>query len=280
MLVLKQAILYLFVILQFGCNGQTIKNDEESITVDEKVGIKHIVSTDTSFKTIHVFVALCDNKFQGIVPVPSKIGNGQDPDNNLYWGCAFGIRTYFRKSAEWKQVKFQKLDSLKLERIVFKHATKNWYLIAEAYNGKYIETCTKDFLKSSAGIQKDTIHVKNKVIGTHGNASLLAYIGHDGLMDFQLTESFVNKDAIKRNCIILACYSKSYFSPHLKNANVIPLVWTTGLMCPEAYTLHDAISGFINKKSDEEIRTIAAKAYAKYQKCSEKSAKTLLVRGW
>lgn len=277
MSVFKSVILYLLLIIQFGCYGQT---DTESIVTEEKIAIKNVVSTDTSFKTIHVFVALCDNKFQGIVPVPLKIGNGQDPDNNLYWGCAFGIRTYFRKSAEWKQVKFQKIDSLKLERIVFTHATKNWYLIAEAYNGKYIENCTIDFLKSSAGIQKDTIHVNEKVLGTHGNARLLAYIGHDGLMDFQLTESFVNKDAIQRNCIVLACYSKSYFLPHLKNANVNPLIWTSGLMCPEAYTLHDAISGFINKKTEDEIRTMAAKAYSKYQKCSEKSAKALLIRGW
>ena len=35
-------------------------------------------------KIIHVFVALCDNDSQGIVPVPKKIGNGNDPDNNLY----------------------------------------------------------------------------------------------------------------------------------------------------------------------------------------------------
>ncbi|MGC6431949.1 MAG: hypothetical protein ACON5F_12965 [Jejuia sp.] len=38
-------------------------------------------------KTIHVYVALCDNINQGIVPVPAKLGNGQDPKNNLYWGA-------------------------------------------------------------------------------------------------------------------------------------------------------------------------------------------------
>ena len=35
-------------------------------------------------KTIHVFVALCDNENQGIVKVPAVIGNGQDARNNLY----------------------------------------------------------------------------------------------------------------------------------------------------------------------------------------------------
>ncbi|WP_176700834.1 hypothetical protein [Gilliamella sp. Fer4-1] len=37
-------------------------------------------------KVIHVLVALCDNKYQKIVPVPKAIGNGQDPKSNLYWG--------------------------------------------------------------------------------------------------------------------------------------------------------------------------------------------------
>jgi len=41
--------------------------------------------TNTSFKTIHVFVALCDNVNQGIVPVSAKLGNGQDIKGNLYW---------------------------------------------------------------------------------------------------------------------------------------------------------------------------------------------------
>ena len=109
---------------------------------------------------------------------------------------------------------------------------------------------------------------------------MVAYIGHDGLMDFQLKEAYQNTDNKKRDVIILACYSKSYFSRHLKKANVNPLVWTTGLMAPEAYTIHDAIAGYVNNQTDESIRTRAALAYSKYQKCSEKAARNLLVTGW
>ncbi len=231
-------------------------------------------------KTIHIYVALCDNQYQGIVPVSKKIGNGQDPDNNLYWGCGYGIRTYFKNSSEWKLLKKQKLQGVKMERLIFKHTSKNYYLVADAYDGKYIKDCTQDFLKSSAGMLKDTLHINNIVLGTAGNAELLAFIGHDGLMDFQLSEKFQNTDSRKRDIIILACYSKEYFSPHLKNANVNPLVWTTGLMCPEAYTVHDAINGKVNNETNEGIRSKAALAYSKYQKCSEKAARNLLVTGW
>ena len=74
--------------------------------------------------------------------------------------------------------------------------------------------------------------------------------------------------------------TEKYFAPHLKTANINPLVWTTGLMCPEAYTMHDAISGYVNDETNEQIRNRAAGAYSKYQKCGIGAAKKLLVTGW
>jgi hypothetical protein len=237
-------------------------------------------SFDSSQKTIHVFVALCDNKYQGIVPVPPKIGNGQDPDNNLYWGCGYGIRSYFKKSKNWKLVKKYSIDSIIMERLVFKHTKFNYYLIADAYNGKEIKKCTVDFLSSCAGIKKETLEINNSTIGISGNSNLVSYIGHDGLMDFQISEKFINKDGKVRNAIILACISKKYFGPHLAITKANPLVWSTGLMSPEAYTLHDALESYINNDTPLAISISAAKAYSKYQKCSEKAARRLLVSGY
>lgn len=231
-------------------------------------------------QTIHVLVALCDNKFQGIVKVPKGIGNGQDPNSNLYWGCGYGIRTYFKKSADWKEVKRYKVDDIRLERIVFKHNTKNYYLVADAYDGAYIQNCTTDFLNSCAGGKKDTLMIKNTVVKLNGNAKLMAYIGHNGLMDFSIPNTFQNKDDKKRDAIILACASKQYFTPYFKSAKVNPLVWTTHLMCPEAYTLHDAIATYINGGDNAAVRNSAAAAYSKYQKCGLGAAKRLLVTGY
>lgn len=235
---------------------------------------------DSTFKTIHVIVALCDNKYQVIVPVPPAIGNGQNPDANLYWGCGFGVRTYFSNSAQWKKIKTIKRDSMLMERIVYRHRSKNYYLVADAYNGKFIKQCTIDFLNACSGKLKDTVTVDKNVIGIAGNSSLLAYIGHDGLMDFSLPDNFINADGKKRPCIILACSSRKFFTPLLKSTGSYPLVWTTGLMCPEAYTLHDAIGGFIDRRNNSEIRTLAAQAYHRYQKCGENAAHNLLVSGW
>lgn len=270
----------LFTLTSFNTNSK----EKEVQSVATAPQIAEVVDTapkyDTLTKSIHIFVALCDNKYQGIVPVPAGIGNGQDPNSNLYWGCGYGIRTYFKKSNEWKLLNTSKPGNNILERLVFKHTSKNYYLVADAYDGKYIKQCTKEFLSSSAGNQKETLEVGNTTIGIGGNASLLAYIGHDGLMDFNLDDKFINTDGKKRDVIILACYSKMYFESHLKSANVNPLVWTSHLMCPEAYTVHDAISGYINNETNEQIRTRAAKAYNKYQKCGERAARNLLITGF
>lgn len=236
---------------------------------------------DSGTKTIHVFVALCDNKYQGIVPVPKAIGNGQDPANNLYWGCGYGIKTYFKNSAQWKLVKTLKPGHPILERCVFQSKTnKNNYLVADAYDGAYIKQCTVDFLRATSGNEKDTLKVDGKTIGTNGNARLTAYIGHNGLMDFDIGLDFTQADSQNRKAIMLACKSKPYFTGFIKQAGATPLVWTTGLMAPEAYTLHDAVNAWLAGETNASVRLKAAAAYHKYQKCGEKAARNLLVTGF
>jgi len=248
------------------------KTKEDTVTLHRNPGQK----------IIHVFVALCDNKYQGIVPVPKAIGNGQDPANNLYWGCSYGVKTYFKNSKQWQFVKsINSPQHPVLERCIFRHKNSNTYLVADAYDGQYIRNCTKDFLKSCAGLLSDSATLADgKKIYTDGNADLLAYVGHDGLMDFSISEQYNCKDTLKRETIILACISKKYFAAHLKSTNAKPLIWSTGLMSPEAYTLHDAIESWIGGKPDSFVRESAAKAYSRYQQCSDKAAKNLLVSGW
>jgi hypothetical protein len=236
---------------------------------------------DSGIRAIHVFVALCDNKYQGIVPVPATIGNGQDPARNLYWGAGYGVKTYFKKSSEWKLVASRSNPVVNiLERLLFKHVTKDIYLLADAYDGKFIRQATIDFLQSASG--QSVVHEKHgdKTIYFGGKSHLVAYIGHDGLMDFSIDQVFEKKGKQSIDAIILACYSKSFFSKHLRSTGATPLLWTSGLMAPEAYTLHDAIHEWVNKNSPRSVRIAAAKAYSKYQKCSLKAAQNLLVQGW
>jgi len=236
-------------------------------------------------RTVHVFVALADNRSQGIVPVAAVLGNGEDANRNLYWGSAYGVKTFFTRSSDWQLVTTQAGPKAEIiERCVFKHRASNVYLVADAYHGNQMRQAIIDFLDASAGANPETVSVKAGqkpvVFRAGGGANLVAYIGHDGLMDFQLSSLPKQKNGGWRDAIILACVSKAYFGQALYASGAYPLLWTNGLMAPEAYTLKSALDGWILKESNAQIRERAAAAYQKYQKCSLSAARKLLTTGW
>lgn len=237
--------------------------------------------TDASPKVVHVFVALCDNANQGIVPVPAQLGNGQDARTNLYWGALYGLKTHFRKQDHWTLIQSSRPSNPNiLERCIFKHSSGELLVVADAYDGREIGSCMRDFLKASSGHAVQNLAVDGASIEAGGGAQLLAYIGHNGLMELELENNWEPANSKERQSIMLACISKSYFSPHLKKTGAEPLLWSTGLMAPEAYTLDAAIIAWHRQQSNEVVRLRAAEAYHQYQKCGLNAAKNLLVTGW
>lgn len=238
----------------------------------------------TSFaatQTIHVFVALCDNEHQGIVKVPAQLGNGKDPAKNLHWGAMYGVKTFFKKDADWELLKtYTNPEKHILERCIFRHKTSCTYLVADAYDGEQMKNCVNDFLESTAGKHKKSILLDNDTVLTGGHAPLICFVGHNGLMDFTL-ESYPQKvGSDTKEAIILACASMWQFAEPLRSAGAHPLLWTSNLMAPEAYTLEAAITGWLLGETDEQIHTRAAAAYHQYPKCGLKGAQKLLVTGF
>jgi hypothetical protein len=158
------------------------------------------------------------------------------------------------------------------------------YLVADAYQGRQIKQTVMDFLYAASGTIHGTTLVQQDEhtlpLPLHGGAQLLGYVGHDGLMDFSLRRYPVQQDEQHRDTIILACLSQKYFSEPIKQAGATPLIWTTGLMAPEAYTLESALEGWIAGEAPEQIRMRAANAYHKYQQCGVNAAKRLLATGF
>lgn len=235
-------------------------------------------------KTIHIFVALCDNKHQGIVPVPEALGNGQDPKNNLYWGAAYGVKSFMmHKAPEWTLQRILKSNNPNiLERLLFKHATEDVYLLAEAYDGAKMKACLEDFFTASNGQCPLEVKQQDQTLCFGGDADLLSFVGHDGLMDFyvQVNPQYNGLVETPKDVIILSCYSKNYFSAQIKKARANPILWTNSLMAPEAYTLTAAIEGWIYKKGNEAIKERAAQAYNTYQKCGINASRNLFATGF
>lgn len=210
---------------------------------------------------IHVFVALADNATQGIVPVPAKIGDGNDAARNLYWGCDEALPPVFRASAEWKLTAREPGPKPAiLERLRFAHKSGRWKLVADGYRGRAIRECTVDFFQALASEEP----VERQ--------PLVAYLGHDGLMDFPLPAEAIPQRGPGRQAIVLCCVSERYFGAHLAEAGARPLLTTTQLMYPGGFILRDALAGWTRGETPAQIRQRAAAAYARNQGISVKAA--------
>ena len=214
--------------------------------------------------------------------MPGALGNGDDRVRNLYWGAAFGVRTFFAKCKDWKQIgnTVHSKGSV-VETAIFHHLDSETYVVADAYRGTEIKQALADFFSAAAGTDapiqfdspNDPTHVNKK-------AELVVYVGHNGLMDFSMERTFTGKRDTKRQVIVLACASKQYFAAPLKPTGAAPLLWTTNLMAPEAYTLKAALDGWIAGETNEQIRRRAVAAYAQYQRTSQSAALKLFATGW
>jgi hypothetical protein len=232
----------------------------------------------------HVVVALCDNASQGIVPVPARLGDGNDPASNLYWGALYGVRGYFRRSAEWRAVPVvASTDKRVLERALFRREVLRdgrrgeIVLLAEAWQGKHIADAIRYFLEISRGDHPLMVRVAERDLVFGGGSHLTAFVGHNGLMDFAApTLPRSSRVGSAAASIVLACISNDYF-PALLGEHSVPLLMTTGLMAPEAYTLDAALTSWFSGQGSQEVRRAAAGAYARYQKTSERAALRLFV---
>ena len=223
-------------------------------------------------EVIHLFVALVDNASQGVEPVPKAIGDGDKPEANLYWGCGEGASGCFGGSKMWKKIPSVKPARAEiLERLVFHHRERDAWLVADAWRGREIRACIEHFASVAAGGEIEEISAGDKTLRAGGAASLIAYIGHDGLMDFRIDWP-VNQVAHPKPAIVLCCLSQKYFSAPLKAAGAHPLLTTTQLMYPGAFVLHDALEAWLAGRPAEDIRRAAGAAYAKNQKISQKAA--------
>jgi len=240
------------------------------------------------FRVVHVFVALCDNKHQGIVPVPTELGNGQDPKNNLYWGALYGVDTFFKRSRHWKHVDVA--EAPKAPGVIVRSAFqstgrgKTVYVVMSGYDGRRMKAALADFLNASAGLfpGEMTLAVQGKrvKVPVGGHADMVCFVGHNGLMDTTPAKFPQRSGGNTPRCaVVLACRSQKYFAEPLRQATCRPLLMTTGLMAPEAYTLEAVLRSWAAGDDAAATREKAAAAYAKYQKCSLRAARRIFVTG-
>ncbi len=222
-------------------------------------------------KVIRIFTALCDNEHQGIVKVPAKIGNGDKPADNLYWGAMYGIKTWFSKSKSWEKISSQKVNAVVLERVVFKRKGEDVYLVADAFRGREMKKCLKAYFTSLTGKFEDSDSLKKLGLSLK-NTKLSIFVGHNGLMDFEMP---LIKGKGHLDAMSFCCKSRPFFNERIKAAGSNPFLLTNGFMAPEAYSISAAIDGWLLGNTPEGVARRAAAAYHKFQKCGHRGAYNL-----
>ncbi len=232
----------------------------------------------------HVLVPLCDNENPGIVPTTKSLGDGQSLRTNLYWATSNGIKRYFKEKPDWKLLKstIYHPDSTILERVIFKKKFANGaevILIADAYRGDRMAECLTDFFHSLSGELSDSLTLDNEIVHINSKADLIAFNGHNGLMDTYI-EDIYNKDGIQKDAVVIACSSQYDFNTRLNLLQAYPLVMTTNLLYPGAFVMEAVVNNWATMETNENVRLSAGDAYHRVKQCGKNGARNLFSTGW
>lgn len=214
-----------------------------------------------------VIVSLADNEHQGIIPTTAELGDGQNPNTNLYWGALYGVKTYFNRSKDYSINSGIPTDPIKgaLESITISSNEKdNVTIDAIAFDGRHQETALRLYYDS----------LETNLRGY----DLVVYVGHNPLMDINPKFNKHPREELHTTNVktaVLACQSRSFFKAILEDTKAEEYVMTNGNMAPEAYSLDGILQAWMNDEPASMASKRAAEQYAKYQKIPMKNANWL-----
>jgi hypothetical protein len=233
---------------------------------------------------VQVHVPLCDNDV--LRCGRGRLGDGEDPDGNLYWATSGGFRGWFgRKGSPWRLVHRQsgpQADVIEVRvwrRTVSPGAALRArgvkkpvpvYVVAYAWRGESIERAMKAYAGDLFGGPARRIALPGgEVLAAGGAARLVAFVGHNGWMDVSdFAWPRAARSAPRKATIAVACITEDYLVPAVPAERRVPLLFTRSLLFAGAHAFEGAVSAFAEGQSLAAIRESAVRAYAAGQKKS------------
>jgi len=227
---------------------------------------------------VHAHIPLCDNRV--IRCGRHGLGNGDDPDRNLYWRTSGGFRGWFgRRGSGWKQVAQVPAQGDVLETRVWKRRfrpTRAWrkrgvtrafdvYVVAEAWRGLSIQGAMATYVSRLGGHQPRSLKLSDgTVVAAGGDARVVAFVGHNGWMDvdrYDWGKRLAKTDQRKRGAIAIACATAPYMADTVSSPQRVPVLMTATLLFAGAHGFEGTVRSFARAGSYRQIRASAAKAY-------------------
>jgi len=231
---------------------------------------------------VEVHVPLCQT---GITACGNaKLGDGDNPDTNLYWSTTPGFGVWFdRKGSGWKRLPRTKTDAVDkdvLELRVYKRTlttssawrklgapkTMDVVLVIHGWRGSQIDRALAAYAADVSGQGTRTITLADKsTIDAGGAARIVSFVGHNRLMDL---DAYKWPEPAKetKGTIAIACHTSSYMKRDVTAPTRVPLLMTNDFLFSNAAPLEAAVLAFARGGGYSKIRVDAATAYAGVQK--------------
>jgi hypothetical protein len=232
---------------------------------------------------VEVHVPLCDSSI--IACGNAKLGDGDNPETNLYWSTTPGFGEWFaRRGSGWKRALKQTAKDTGDADVLAVHvyrrtmtapaawrkagAPKTYELdiVVHGWRGKAIDRALAAYAADVSGKgTRELVLADNTKLVAGGAAQLVAFVGHNRLMDLDTFE-WPAAGASTKGTIAIACDTAPYMKREVPAATRVPLLMTSDLLFANAAPLEAAVLAFATGGGYAQIRTDATTAYADVQK--------------
>lgn len=223
---------------------------------------------------VTVYVALCDNDSQGIVPVKNRsICDGEQPEKNIYWRIDGGIAGVLR-GQRYRELEYSRLDTgpIAIRARYGKTFAAGAALRARgvarvpveitalAYRGAHIGDAMFDFVRAVHRPPSDSASAPH----------VLGYIGHNYFLDpydaRELARAKAGKSTLEQAVFALSCLGDDSIRPEITRPNAHLLVLNRGLTYPGAWTLGGLLEGLALGEDPAGIHRLATHRFAEGRK--------------
>ena len=214
-----------------------------------------------------VHVPLCDNTI--IACGNAKLGDGDTPATNLYWATTPGFGKWFaRKGSGWTRVAVE-TEATGDKDVLEQHTYRRSVTTSAAWRKRgapkqlTLEVTIRGWRGSA--IDRALAAYAADVSGTGSTAQLVAFVGHNRLMDVA-EYAWPAAGTEAKGAIAIACDTAPYMKKQVAAATRVPLLMTSDLLFANAAPLEATVLAFARGGEYAEIRRAAATAYAGVRK--------------
>jgi len=231
---------------------------------------------------VEVHVPLCDNTI--IRCGNRKLGDGDNPETNLYWSTTPGFGEWFaRRGSGWKRLARHKEGDTGDADVLALHVYRRivatppaWRkrgapskleidIVVHGWRGKSIDRALAAYAADVSGSTARTVKLDDgTTLDAGGAAQIVAWVGHNRLMDLDAFQWPAPGTATK-GAIAIACQTAPYMEDEVPAATRVPLLMTRDFLFANAAPLEATVLAFASGGDYAKIRLDAATAYARVQ---------------